>query len=781
MKRIILITVFLSAFIYANAQTYTQSISGRVLDEVTNSPLIGATIKVADLDPIKGAVADINGYFEIKNVPVGRHRIEVTFIGYDAVTIPNVLVSSGKSVQLDIRMKESQVLMDEIVVVAEQEKEKPLNEMATVSARSFTVEETRRYAGGFDDPARLASSFAGVTINNLADNGIVIRGNAPKSVQWRIEGVEVPNPSHFQGADVAGAGFFTLLSSHTLANSDFFTGAFPAEYGNALSGVFDINLRTGNPFDREHTFQAGVIGIDFASEGPFKEGKRATYLFNYRYSTFGLLRPILPDGMNSIYYQDLSFKLHFPTKKWGTFEVWGVGGNDRSKSHKEPIADSTKWEYSIDFTDLTFGFDVGSMGINHKYPIGDKAYLKTVLSASANNSFYEEDVIHPAEGVMYDENTIDQEFYNYIGSIQLNYKHSPKWNSRVGLIASAMDNYVQIKSALKRYEPETVVSVDENQYERYQGYVQSKYYFSPNLFINLGLHSQYSELVDEVSVEPRLSFSWNYSSRSSIAFGYGKHSMLEDIKIYSVVDPAGNFINNDLKFTKAHHYVLSWDSKINGHARIKVEPYYQWLFDVPVIKDSTFSMLNFRQDWFFNGDLDPIGNGRNYGVDVTLERFMYNQFYYLVTASFFKSEYKDGLGEWRPTRFDRNYSINLLGGKEWTINDKKNKLLGLNLRMNFLGGQRRSPLDTGASLAAKKEVLDESDPFTDREMPMHILDLTLTIRKNKNRSSSVWAFQVKNVLASKADYGYSYNYLEDEMQHDNLGIVIPNISYKIEF
>jgi hypothetical protein len=779
MKKIIFIVAMFCMFKQTDAQQLTQSVNGRVIDAVTQVPLTGATVKVLETHPLKGTIADLEGLFSIPEVPVGRHNIEITFVGYEPVVVADVLVTTGKSSQIVVAMRESLINLKELVIMANQDKEKPLNEMASVSARGFTMEETRRYAGGFDDPARLASAFAGVTGNNISDNGVIVRGNAPKGIQWRIEGVESPNPNHFQGADVAGAGFFTLLSTHTMANSDFFTGAFPAEYGNALSGIFDINLRSGNPFARENTFQAGIIGIDFASEGPFKNGGKATYLFNYRYSTFGLIQPLLPDDASKLNYQDLSFKFYFPTRI-GIIELWGVGGKDYSDSNKELQGDSTQWETYRDMSTIKFGFDVGTTGLTYKTNLGERAFFKTTFGASVNNSFYDEDVISPNNHI-YDENTIEQDFFNLTGMAELNYKHSSRWNTRSGIIVTRMDNFIKIKSALERYQPQTIISEDNHAYNRYQAYFQSQHYLNSGWTLNLGAHSQYAELIDEHTIEPRLGLTWNHSNNSSLSFGYGLHSMLEEIKVYKVVDLNGTTLNDDLGFTKAHHLAFAWDKKISRNTRIKVEPYYQYLFDVPVIQDSTFSMLNFTQDWLFHGNLDPIGAGRNYGIDFTLERFMKNNFYYLVTGSVFKSEYRDGREEWHPTRFDRSYAFDLLGGKEWVINRNKNRLLGLNFRMNVMGGRRKSPIDMESSLAARKEIFDESRPFTERESPVQVLDLTLTWRTNRSKSSSEWALQIKNLLGSKTDFGHEYNYQTSQMERQNLAIIVPNITYKVEF
>ncbi|HUM89491.1 MAG TPA: carboxypeptidase-like regulatory domain-containing protein, partial [Prolixibacteraceae bacterium] len=262
--------------ILATAQ-YSQTIKGSVRDQASQTTLPGVNIILLSTNPVLGAVTDSNGEFKIKNVPVGRYDIQMSFIGYETTVISSVLVTSGKEVIINAAIKEMVALFDE-VTVRSRSKNKALNTMTTLSARTFTVEETSRYAGGLDDPGRLVSVFAGVSDGNLQSNGIVVRGNAPFGTGYRIEGLSVDNPNHFAGEDFLGGGFVSILSKQILTNSDFLTGAFPAEYGNALSSVFDMNLKTGNTESYEHTFQAGIMGIDFASEGPLAKNKNASYL-----------------------------------------------------------------------------------------------------------------------------------------------------------------------------------------------------------------------------------------------------------------------------------------------------------------------------------------------------------------------------------------------------------------------------------------------------------------------------------------------------------------------
>ena len=324
-KKVLILAILSIVGLATFSQNLTQTIKGRIVDVDTEIPLPGATVIILGTDPLIGASADADGYFKLENIPLGRYNLQFTYMGFESATVSELEVGSGKEVVVNMKLKESAVALEEVVVTGTVDKKEPLNSMAIISSRQINMEEARRYAGAFDDPSRLASSYAGVAGGQMSSNGIAVRGNAPKGVLWRMEGLEIVNPSHFANLSTFGGGGITALSSQMIDNSDFYTAAFPAEFGNALSGVFDLKMRTGNRDKREHAVQVGITGIDISSEGPYKKGKPATYLFNYRYSMFGIIKPILPDNAGLITYQDISFKTDFPTKKAGVFSLWGLG------------------------------------------------------------------------------------------------------------------------------------------------------------------------------------------------------------------------------------------------------------------------------------------------------------------------------------------------------------------------------------------------------------------------------------------------------------------------
>ncbi|NOY60553.1 MAG: TonB-dependent receptor [Calditrichaeota bacterium] len=762
-----------------NASRLTQVIKGRVLDQQTKVGLIGANVMICGT--AMGAATDMDGYFRIPKVPVGRYDIKVMYIGYKSRIIPEILVGSAKEIVQIIELEENIIQGETIVVTPIIEKNKPINSMTTVSARSFSVEETRRYAGGFDDPARLASSFAGVTYGNAQDNAIIIRGNAPKGLLWRLEGIEIPNPNHFPDGNVIGGGLFTTFSNQVLANSDFLTGAFPAEYGNALSGVFDMKMRNGNSEVREWTFQVGAMGIDFATEGPFTKNSNASYLVNYRYSTIGLLTDLkIIDTDQKLKYQDLSFKLNFPTKSAGTFSLWGIGSIDHINEIEN--TDSTKWEAEWDRLKYNAEFMVGAFGLNHKYVSGNSTFINSTVAATAKDMIYVQDRLD--DNLMLRKNEFAKSFNGrIIVTSVLNHKFSPRLSNKTGIVWNYLFYDMKLQSTIDD-DPETFqIFVEKNgKSQLLQAFTQTQFNVTNNLKLNAGVRFEYFGLNKNYSIEPRIGFNWNFLPRHIISFGYGKHSQLEDIRYYLAKRKTAigyETPNRNLKFTRADHFILGYDFQITEYTRLKIEPYYQYLYDVPVRKNNQFSFINLKDELYLNDQLVNEGTGTNIGIDITLEKFLSENYYYLITASIFDSKYKGGDGIERNSRYNRNYVVNALFGKEFYLKNKN--ILGINGRFTYMGGERISPILYDASIAEKRVIYDESRAFEESLNDSKYLDITVTYRINNQNVAHIFALQVKNMLGSPNDYGYIYNYKEKNLQRNKMVVVLPSISYKIEF
>lgn len=758
------------------AQQPTQTIRGQVTDEASGMPLPYVNVYLQNTNT--GTTTDDNGNFALANVAIGRYNIEISFIGYEPVVIKEIQVTSGKEVFLNVSMKEMPTSLEEIVIRPKTNKEQPLNSMATVSARMLSVEEAKRYAGGFDDPARLVSAFAGVSSNGVSSNAIVVRGNSPQSLQWKMEGVEIPNPNHFADLAAFGGGGLTALSAQLLANSDFFSGAMPAEYGNALAGVFDIFMRNGNSQKHEHTFQVGIIGIDAASEGPFKKGGQSSYLFNYRYSTLSLLEPILPENAEGTHYQDLSFKLNFPTEKSGTFSVWGIGLIDRSGATAK--TDINEWQYYEDRENSKTNQFMGASGISHRIFLNDKQFLKTTLAATINGVDVETERVDN-NFTASPQHEIRNKTYNIVLSTYLNTKFNTRHTNKTGIVATNINYDLFLKNAPDNNTPPQIL-VDENSNSQLINlYSNSKLDLGKKITANIGVNTQFFTFNNAFSIEPRAGMSYRFTPNQSINFAYGLHSRLERISYYFIKNQSGEQINKDLGFTKAHHLVLGYDLLPHEFTHLKVETYYQHLFDVPIISNTIFSMINQLNDWFFDGNLENKGTGRNYGLDITFEKYLSKGYYYMATASVFRSVYKGGDNVWRNTRYSRNYVFNFLIGKEWMMGKNKSNIFSLNTRFSLLGGDRYSPVNIAQSIVEEDPIFDEVNAFSQQYSPAFTNHFTASYKLNKKKTAHEFALKIINTTMYKEFQGFRYNFQTQTVDQKREALFFPNLSYKIEF
>ncbi|MCB2220999.1 MAG: carboxypeptidase-like regulatory domain-containing protein [Bacteroidetes bacterium] len=781
-RRILLVIIAVLSSIFVFSQQLTQTVKGRIVDADTEIPLPGATVVILDTDPLLGASADAEGFFRIEKVPLGRYDIKISYMGFEPAIISEIVVGSGKEVVVNTGLKETLVQLNEVVVTAETDKKQPLNSMAIISSRQVNMEEARRFAGAFDDPARLVTSYAGVAAGNMNSNGIIVRGNAPKGVLWRLEGLEIANPSHFANLTTFGGGGISSLSAQMIDNSDFYTAAFPAEFGNALSGVFDLRLRSGNRDKREHTFQAGVTGIDLSSEGPYKKGKPATYLFNYRYSTFGLIKPLLPDNAGLITYQDFSFKTDFPTKKAGIFSLWGIGSTDHSGSRveKEP----NEWEYEEDRLNEDGQTSMGALGMTHKMILGSKTLINSSLAFSGSMLSSEGSKMD-VDKVLYDNENIQNSTWNYSLSSYMNHKFSARHTNRTGFTVNLLNYDMVIREAMVFKEPMQTITDDQGNSELLQAYSQSRFDLNEKLTLNAGFHLQYFTLTEHYSIEPRLGLRYNFKPGQAISFGYGLHSRLEMLFVYLGQQQTESGIirpNTHLDFSRAHHFVVGYDRAIGENMNFRAEAYYQCLFSIPVEPGTSFSLINVDNEWTINQTLTNDGTGENFGLDLTLERFMANGYYFVLTGSIFNSTYIGGDKVERDSHYNKNFVFNILGGKEWNVGrNQKNNAIGINGKFSINGGDRQTPVDEDLTYQFQEVVYDQTRAFSEQKPTVFYLHLTLNYRKNKTNHASIWSFQILNALGAPEYFGYRYNYQKDSIDRDEQTIVIPNISYKIVF
>lgn len=764
--------LFVILSISGYAQIPQQKIQGRVTDAISGQPIENADIRIEG--SVHHSVCDSTGLFLLNDIPVGTYTLLVTAMGYEPFTLRELELTSAKQMNLQISLKEKINLLAEVSVRPGHTTASTKHSNAAVSSQTLRVEEAARYAGGFDDPARLVASFAGIA-SNVGNNGISVRGNNPQSLQWRLEGIEIPNPSHFADNATFGGGVLSALSSHSLGNSEFLSGALPATYSNALSGVFDMYLRTGTTGSKERTIQAGLTGLDYAEEGPFKKNGKASYLFNYRYSTLALLKPLLPeDGGKGVKYQDLSFHLNFPTAGAGTFSVWGLGLKDFTGLNAK--TDTDKWETITDRQDQSIRMDMGAMGLKHLIYLNRNTYLNTSMTATTN-SFYTDIDLLEKTGIMSAQSTVSNRNTNLTFSAMLNSKLNARHSFKVGL------NARQMLYDLNLTEKTVIIVKEAGNSMLLTAYGNYSHRFSDKLDAQLGLTTLYFTLNQHSSLEPRFAIKLELSPRQTISFGYGLHSRMERLNYYFAENRQSGIIqpNRNLNFTKAHHFVLAYNLILSEHLHFRAETYYQYLFNVPVVSGTSFSFLNLNNDWFFNQALENTGLGRNYGIDLSLNRYLSRGYYYSATASLFHSEYRGGDGIWRNTRYDRGYLMNALAGKEWKLGGSGARTLGVNIRLSYQGGDRYAPIDQQKSQQQQTPVFDESRAFEKQLPAAFITHFTLLYRVNRKRTTKEFALKILNAGRYKEFYDFQFNYKTQEVQEHREAIIIPNLSFKISF
>lgn len=734
-----------------HAQDLTQTIRGTVNDKQTQSPLPGALVQILDTDPAIAIGTDENGKFKFNQVSIGRKSIRISYLGYKEKII-NIILSSGKETVLTVELEESVIQGEEVVITAETDKTKTNNKIASVSARAFTIDEASRYAGSRNDPARMAANFAGVSGANDSRNDIIIRGNSPLGVLWRLNGLDIPNPNHF-GSTGSTGGPISILNNNTLDNSDFMSSAFPAGYGNATAGIFDLKMRSGNNEKMEYLAQMGFNGVELGIEGPFSKKKNASFLLNYRYSNLIIFQKLgvnFGTGNAVPQYQDIVFKADIPTEKWGKFSFYGLGGlsyialKDSDKDKKENL-------YGYSGKDTYFKANIGIAGMYYTYIIDPSSYFRFNAGLSSQYNHVIADSIDP--------NTQPFQAFPYYRQVSSTTKYTAnmayhkKFNTRNHLIVSVYDELYDILfiDSSKARSPKFYTLRDFNGLTSlYQTAVNWQHKRSDRLTFNTGIHGQLFALNNSFSVEPRLGMRYSISEKQSISAGLGMHSQLSPMYVYfsSATLPDGNRVetNRNLDFTRSAHAVIGYDVNLGKYTRIKSEIYYQHLYQVPVmIRPNYFSALNLGAD-FNSPNVDSLvnnGEGKNYGIEFTLEKFYHKGYYYLFTGSLFESKYKGSDGIERNTAFNGNYVVNLLAGKEWKWKEKH--ILSLDIKLTAAGGKHYVEVDLEKSKYYNREILIASTAFEKKHPDYFRMDIKPSYKLNLSKSTLEWSIDIQNV------------------------------------
>ncbi len=751
----------------------TQTIRGKITDEVSKTPLIGVNVQVVGtFESILGAATDVEGNYVIESVPLGRQTLRITYVGFEELTIPNIVVTAGKEVVLNVTLTESVSQLSDVVVIGNTREDKTAtnNDLAVVSARSFNVDDTKRYAGALGDPSRMAANFAGVIGGNDSRNDIVVRGNSPTGMLWQLEGLNIPNPNHF-GSLVSTGGPVSMLNNNNLDKSDFMSSAFPAQYGNATAGVFDIRLKDGNNQRLEKVAQIGFNGFELGLEGPLSRNKKSSFIVNYRYSTLGLMQDLgveFGTGGNTPNYQDLNYKFTFPTKNNGKFTFFGMSGkSDIALLGSE--ADLTKEDtdlYGNENEDLYPEYSTYIGGASFEKNLSKKTFAKFTLGYSRTQEDFRGDSITRNSNleVISKDKRAEGEFTTQKNSFVLFTR--TKFDSRNSLTSGIYIDYTKFdlynRDIYANVGKDTVRLDVEDHTWLTQAYTQWRHRFNSRFSAIAGAHLQNYSLNNQTVVEPRASITYQFNGLQSISFGYGVHNQAPLITTsYTQLNgPTGvTYPNTNLDFMTSQHYVLTYDWNISEQLRLKAEAYYQDLSNLPVEQTpSSFSAINSGISFAPTDQVNLVskGKGTNYGLELTLERFFSKGYYFLITTSLFNSKYSGSDGIERNTAYNTRYVFNALSGKEFRVGRNRN-FLSLNLKVTSIGGRYFTPLDLTASANQGQAVYTESQAYSVKQDPYFRADFRISYRKEYKKSTLEIALDLQNVTNNQNIFAETYN------------------------
>ncbi len=787
-KYILIIFLFLAQLSFAQSKDNKQNIRGVVSDKLSQSTIPGAIVQITDSIQQKVAQSDIKGNYVLSNVAPGRYELKISILGYKDVFVPNVLVTSGKETILDVSMEEDIKLLKE-VVITDNNKDKTINSLSTISSRMFSMEEVNRYAGGRSDPARLAANFAGVNAPDDSRNDIVIRGNSPVGVLWRIDGMDVTNPNHFATIGTTG-GAVSALNPNMLKSSDFLTSAFPAEYGNATAGVFDLGFRNGNTQKRETSAQLGLItGLEAMTEGPISKKNSSSYLVGYRYSLAGLAQAAgINIGTSSTpVYQDLSFKINSGDTKAGRFTLFGIlAGSTIAIESAKPTSGTLYGNGNK----VDFNSKIGIGGLKHFKQINSKSFISTTIGINYSNN-KQLNFAYDSSGNSYsrEENKTRKTSYEFISNYNL------KINSRLFFKTGIQLEYMNLYLFSRDRKQEADAWSQTWDYNSYtslaQAYAHLKYCVTKKLTLNVGLHAQEFFLNHSYSIEPRLGMTYQLNEKNSFSFGYGLHSQLQPLNVYFLqtqnTDGTYSYNNEDLGFTKSHHFVLGYNLQPFKDWRLKVEAYYQYLYNVPVnTYSSSYSMLNtgasFKTD--LEDSLTNTGTGSNYGVELTIEKFFSKGYYGLFTGSVYQSKYIASDGVERNTAFNGRYVFNLLGGKEFKLGQAKRNAITTDMKVTYAGGRCYTPIDLDASQMFRREVVKSDEyAYTSHYSDYFRTDFKVgyTLNSKRKKLSQSFSLDLQNITNNKNVFSQSYDDRRQTISTTYQLGFFPNFIYKIQF
>lgn len=766
-RGLLIVLLLLSGALSSFSQTLSSSVSGVVRDNISRKGVEGALVYLSGKNDTLSVVTDSQGRFTLNDVGIGRYILSVHSLGFESDE-QEVLVITGKVAVVEFYLHEKITELETLTIQG-----RPTNN-ADPGTISLPIEKVMRMPANFFDPVRMLSSYPGVVATNDQANNIVVKGNSPTGLLWRLNGMDIVNPNHlanagtFNDKPTANGGGVNILSAQMLDRTDFYAGSMPARYGNLTSAALDMTLRTGNTARREYTAQASLIGLDFAAEGPVGKNNNASYLANYRYSTVGLLSQMgVNFGDEKIDFQDFSFHVNTKAGERGSLSFFGFGGISHNVFNAKE--DQAEWEVDKDRFTIKYSNETYALGTRFDLP------MKKALSFSSGVTISGNDQVRTASSIATPQLPMQRSSYSSWRRLVSGFGAlTARWSSRVSAEVGVMVNHYEDRLMNDEVLPAQTISVNGG---------ASSFLTQPYAQVNLragkftaNLGGRYmSSSFGTSSFDPRINLQYQLVPASNISLTFGQLSQMLAPGIYLMPQnsvSARDFLRR--KFVELGHMIQFDNWKLNSSV------FYHDYDNVLVSLNNNFSVLNYVEG-IVTESLAPVGTGSNKGVTVQAERSFVSGFYLLSGASVYKSVYTAEDGVERPTKFDGKYSLMITGGREWNKRVKENnRSFGIHARMLYMGGLRDTPIDENLSRGLGVTTY-LADTYANSLKDYMRFDLRLSWRKDKRNYTRTIALDVQNVAGIRNEAYQYYDAFQGKVVTQYQVGFIPVLVYRVDF
>jgi len=780
----------------------TGLIKGRVFNSINNESIPFANIVIDST--LRGTTSDMDGNYRIENLKPGSYNVLVSYIGFKKAIYYEIMVNSTKPTILDISLIEESSELSEIEIKAAPFIKK---EESPVSLRSISATEIYRNPGGNRDISKVIQILPGVASTVSFRNDIIIRGGAPNENRFYLDGIEVPNINHFATQGSSG-GPVGMINVNFIREVDFYSGAFPANRGNALSSVIEFKQINGNDEKLTGNFMLGSSDFGLTLDGPL--GEKSTFIFSARRSYLQFLfkalgLPFLPT------YNDFQYKQVYKINNKNQITLIGLAAIDDFKLNTEVNDGIT----DIDILDRN-NYILGVLPVNSQwnYAIGanwthfsDHSFQNLIFSRNHlnNKTIKYQDNVEQPNLLLLDYNS--QEIENKVRFESTKRKAGWKWNIGVSFEDVRYTNSTYNKKELNG----SIAIIDfesELRINKFSAFTQiSKAFAKDKLSLSLGIRTDFNNYSDQMNnpfdqLSPRFSASYSINKKLNANFNIGRYYQLPAYTVMGYRDQLNNLVNKDngVTYIRADHVVGGFDYNPTQYSKISIEGFYKKYNNYPFLLADSISLANLGGEYGVIGNeaVSSSSDGKSYGLEILMQQKLSNTIYGIISYTWVRSEFQDKTGKYIPSAWDNQHILNIAAGKKL----KRNWEAGMKFRL--LGGAPYTPYNIELSSlktvwdVTRTGILDWNRLNTLRNQVSHGLD----IRVDKRWYFRKWALDlyldIQNIYNFKSK-GLGYldvqrdingnlienpnnpdAYLTKEIENTN-GTILPSIGIMIEF